>query len=50
MEMLVLDLESYYTNLLDVILNRLSTNDRFENIEQLFTSIQKTYNYFQNEE
>lgn len=49
-EMLVVDLENYYTNLLDVILSRLSANERFENIEQLFTSIEETYNSFQWEE
>jgi len=48
-EMLISDLENYYTNLLDFILNRFSTNDRFENIEQLFISVQKTYDFFQNE-
>jgi len=48
-EMLISDLETYYTNLLDVILNRFSANNRFESIEQLFISIKKTYNSFQNE-
>lgn len=49
-EMLTSDLENYYTNLLDIILNRFSANDRFENMEQLFVSIQETYNSFQKQE
>ena len=49
LEMLTLDLESYYTNLLDIILYRFSIDDRFENIEQLFVAWEKTYQYLHNE-
>ena len=45
-EMLISDLELYYTNLFAIILSRFTTNDRFENIEQLFISIERTYQCF----
>jgi hypothetical protein len=48
-EKLTLDLEEYYTNLLEIILDRFSENDRFENIEQLFISFEKTYDFIQSE-
>jgi hypothetical protein len=44
--MLISDLELYYTNLFAIILSRFTTNDRFENIEQLFISIERTYQCF----
>lgn len=37
-------LETYYSELFDVILCRLSVNQRFKNIEQLFLSYEKTFN------
>lgn len=49
-EMLVIDLENYYINLLEIILLRLGNTDRFESIEQLFLSIDNTYKAFQNTE
>ena len=42
-------LKKYFWEIIkDIILNRLSVNDRFENVEQLFISIENTYNTFQN--
>lgn len=48
-DVLVKDLELYYTNLLDFLIKRFTANDRFENLEQLFTSVFVTYNYFVSE-
>lgn len=42
-EVLTANLTSLYLDLLDVIIIRLSINDRFDNLEQLFLSYETTY-------
>lgn len=48
-EVLLTQLEYFYQELLDIIINRFSCNERFSSIEQLFLSFERTYKAFDQE-
>ncbi len=45
LEALVSTLENYYLHIFEILIAKLSTNDRFQNIEQLFESCMRTYDF-----
>ena len=49
-DVLLTQLEYFYQELLDIVIARLSCNERFSSIEQLFLAFERTYNSLIKEE